>query len=136
MSNLIGRRVLFACLVSASLGLTSMSAALGQVSNLKDAGEKPAETSKEAKTTKKKKKKKVAPAVVVVMPMQSQTAVEPVRLARVEVNGNAAPIIRPKADGMGGKPSVDFSASGQPHPLGAAASLVISEFRVRGPNGA
>src|SRR4030095_7025890 len=137
MSNLVGRRGLFAWLLMAVFGLSSwcFASPLGQDAS-PSAGEKP-QSSSEAKTSKKKKKrKKAAPAFIVLAPMPNQT-VGPVQLNRIEVNGSSLPTVQPKAAvDAAATPRVGIGPAVDPQPLGVVGSIIISEFRVRGPSGA
>jgi hypothetical protein len=94
-----------------------------------------------SKTTKKRKKKKVttsAPLVVFAAPVISAETTAPVAVKSVTVTPTeVAPAARNTSSAARVNTGVYVSPSGTPVETAASAGqLVISEFRVRGPNGA
>jgi hypothetical protein len=100
-----------------------------------------------SKSTKKKKKKKANNSIVVVgtyvqnasAPVAAPVAaVQPLDLRVLESGASdVVPVVVPKRTTRIAKsPSVRVSPGDDPAPNQVASSLVISEFRVRGPNGA
>jgi hypothetical protein len=134
------------------LGLSQVAFAGGVVTQTKDAGANTAETSKTSsslKTKKKKKKNKAAPTIVVLgaysQPTQP-TLPEPVSIAPVATSTIPVPPAAPapatstrRAVNIEKTPGIHVSPIDDPPPpanVASAGQLVISEFRLRGPNGA
>lgn len=148
MSKAFRGSVVFAGLVAVVLGLSQVAFAGGMVTQSQDPAASTPETSKAAKSqtkskqTKKKKKKTANTSFVILGTYAPQTGVsEPMVLPSATSNITPVasdPTVRPrgvvtanKTPGLHTLPVEDPPAA-----VASAGQLVISEFRVRGPNGA
>ena len=146
MSKSFRVSVVFAGLVAVVLGLSQVAFAGGTVSQSGEPTANNSETSKNSasqKTTKKKKKSKTStPSIVILGAYAQPTVSEPISISST-ANTVVTPTTAPapatstrRAVTMAKTPGIHVTpVEDPPANVASAGQLVISEFRVRGPNG-
>lgn len=143
MSKSFRVSLVFASLV---LGLSQVAVAGGLVSQTREAATNTAETNRSSslKRGKKKKKNKTSAPTIVVLGAYSQpTVAEPVSVGPVATSTTPVPPTAPAPDtrrtlNIAKTPGIRVAPIEDPPPanVASAGQLVISEFRLHGPNGA